>query len=183
MDTSIINKILQHINNKEVSKYYLGVFSIEEYNKLDIRKLDKFSLILFINNIDTNLGHFVSLFKSGNKIYFCDSYGHNVKHYRRNIKNVSFYLKIRLQSNLSTSCGAFSIFFIHLISACKFDVFCFSDTFSKLFKFNFIKNEKYIIKYIFSIYPKLNKKHCNNLFCNKHFLTNYKKCVKKLCHH
>ena len=107
MDTSIINKILQHVNNKEVNKYYLGVFSIEEYNKLDTRKLDKFSLILFINNIESNLGHFVSLFKSRNKIYFCDSYGHNVKHYRRNIKNVNFYLKIRLQSNLSTSCGAF----------------------------------------------------------------------------
>ena len=178
-----MNKMLQHINNKEINKYYLGVFSIGQYNKLDIHKFNKFSLILFINNIESNLGHFVSLFKSGNKIYFCDSYGHNVKYYKKNIKNVNFYLKIRLQSNLSTSCGAFAIFFIHLISVCKFDVFCFSNTFSKMFKFkSLIKIEKYIIKYVFSIYPKLNKKDCKYSFCSKHFLINYKKCFEKLCY-
>ena len=129
----------------------------------------------------------MSVFKTKHKIYFCDSYGYEVDYYKKNIKNkycnINFYLKIRLQSNLSTSCGAFSIFFIHLISICKYDIFCFNDIFIKIFQFkSLIEKEKYIIKYIFSIYPKLNKKR-NNLFCNKLFLTNYKKCVRKLCHH
>ena len=69
MDNVILNKILKFINNGKKFKNYLGVFTIEEYNALNLKNKKKFSLILFISNISENLGHFVTIFKSENKFF------------------------------------------------------------------------------------------------------------------
>lgn len=183
MDNIIIDKILKYINNGKHFKYYLGVFTIKEYNTLDLKNKKYFSLILFISNISKNLGHFVTIFKSKNKIFFCDSYGKNLKYYKIKIKNINFFLDYKLQSKNTTICGAYSIFFVHLISLCKYKITCFKKIFLNFFnlKKKVFLNDKYIKNYIFLIYPKLNNKDCKHLFCNKNFIINYQKCQKILC--
>ena len=182
MDNIILNKILKSINNGKKFKNYLGVFTIEEYNALNLKNKKNFSLILFISNISKNLGHFVTIFKSENKIFFCDSYGKNVTFYKKKIKNINFYLNYKLQSNNTTICGGYSIFFVHIISLCKYKMICFKKIFLDFFNFKrrFI-NDKYIKNYLFLIYPKLNNKYCKYLFCNKNFIINYENCEKVLC--
>ena len=69
MDNIILNKILKSINNGKKFKNYLGVFTIEEYNALNLKNKKNFSLILFISNISKNLGHFVTIFKSENNFF------------------------------------------------------------------------------------------------------------------
>lgn len=68
MDNIMLNKILKFINNGKKFKNYLGVFTIKEYNTLNLKK-KKNSLILFISNISKNLGHFVTIFKSENNFF------------------------------------------------------------------------------------------------------------------
>ena len=69
MDNIILNKILKFINNGKKFKNYLGVFTIEEYNALNLKNKKNFSLILFISNISEILGHFVTIFKSENNFF------------------------------------------------------------------------------------------------------------------
>ena len=139
MDNIIIDKILKYINNGKHFKYYLGVFTIKEYNTLDLKNKKCFSLILFISNISKNLGHFVTIFKSKNKIFFCDSFGKNITFYKKNIHNIDFYMNIELQSKFTTVCGAYSIFFIHIISLCRYNISCFINLVLKYFN---LKNKK-----------------------------------------
>ena len=179
----MLNKILKFINNGKKFKNYLGVFTIKEYNTLNLKKKKQFSLILFISNISKNLGHFVTVFKSENEIFFCDSYGKNVTFYKKKIKNINFYLNYKLQSNNSTICGGYSIFFVHLISLCKYKITCFKKIFLNFFNFKSKRkflNDIFIKNYLFLIYPKLNNK-CKYLFCNKNVIINYQNCEKILC--
>ena len=129
MDNHLISDILNNVLKK--SKFYgdyLGIFSIDDFNNLKIYIYDKFSLILFIDNIfKNNLGHWIVISKSNKgRLYFLDSYGKNPEFYRKKIeKKFDFYLNIRLQSDFSTICGGYAIFFIDLISKCSYDMMCF----------------------------------------------------------
>ena len=186
MDDADIKTHLEYILKKNYKKKYLGIFTIESFNILDLRKREKCSLILFINNVSRNLGHWVVVININYKLYFIDSYGLSPVFYNKNIKNnyskINYFLSSRLQSDSTTTCGSYAIFFIHLISYCKYDILEFTDIFLKVFNFNnLIKNDIYIIKYVSKMYPHFNKRKCNKFFCNNKFLSNYKKCSKMMC--
>ena len=66
MDDDIINDIFKFINNK---KRYLGVYTVKEYNDLNLKDINHFSLILFISSISENLGHFATIFKGKDNKY------------------------------------------------------------------------------------------------------------------
>ena len=185
MDDNIIKEIIQSIKNKKINKYYLGVFSIKEFNHLDTRHMKHFALILFIHGIYKNLGHFVSVFKAHGKFYFVDSYGNTPTFYKKKIINKYFKfdycLKIKLQTDYTTVCGAYAIFFVHLFNGCNFDVECVVNIFLKVFNpKKLIINDKYIVRYIFHIYPRINNNECQILFCNSNFIINYEKCKKNI---
>ena len=97
-------------------------------------------------------------------------------------KIYSSILNKRLQSDSTTTCGSYTVFFIHLISYCNYNLSKFTDILINNFNFkNLIKNDLYIIKYISKMYPYFNKRKCNKFFCNNMFLSNYKKCYKTIC--
>ena len=114
------------------------MYTVKEYNDLNLKNINHFSLILFISSISENLGHFATIFKGkDNKVFFCDSYGKKLSFYKQNINNkyvkINFFLKFKLQSNISTICGGYSIFFVHTISLCEYDAICFTKLFLKVF--------------------------------------------------
>ena len=130
------------------------------------------------------MGHWVVIIKINHKLYFIDSFGISPNFYNKNIKNnyskINYFLSSRLQSNLTTTCGSYAVFFIHLISYCNYDLPRFTEIFFDIFNFkNLLKNDLYIIKYISKTYPHFGKNKCNKFFCNNMFLTNHKKCLKK----
>ena len=47
MDNIMLNKILKFINNGKKFKNYLGVFTIKEYNTLNLKKKKKFFNIVY----------------------------------------------------------------------------------------------------------------------------------------
>ena len=189
MDNIIIQDIFHSLQNKkDIYKDYLGIFSIEDFNDLNILEFNQFSLILFIDNINAGLGHWVTIFKSANKLFFMDSYGKSPDFYRKNIKNkfkhFDYNLKMRLQLDFTTVCGAYAIYFIDLISQCKYQMNCFMKTFRNTFILKPGIKDKFIIKYLFKIYPILRDKkkiNCVNLFCSKDFIINFRKCEKVFC--
>lgn len=186
MDNTDIKKYLEYILNNEHKKHYLGIFTIDSFNILNIKNKKKCSLILFINNISKNLGHWVTIININHKLYFIDSYGLSPMFYNKSINNIhnkiNYFLNKRLQSDSTTTCGSYTVFFIHLISYCNYNLSKFADILINNFNFkNLIKNDLYIIKYISKMYPYFNKRKCNKFFCNNMFLSNYKKCYKTIC--
>ena len=188
MDNIIIKQILNHLNHKYIKQYYLGVYSVRAFNRLNIRNFDRFSLILFISNVITTLGHWIVIIKTGKHLFFCDSFGHSPRFYKK-INNpyleFDFYFNWKLQNDSTTICGGYAIFFIHLISACHFDIQCFANKIQDIFKYSQQKksfyNDKIIVKYIFKIYPHISKEKCKTLFCNTKFIINPKQCSNALC--
>ena len=186
MDNTDVKNYLEYILKNEHKKHYLGIFTIDSFNILNIKNKKKCSLILFINNISKNLGHWVTIININHKLYFIDSYGLSPMFYNKNINNthnkINYFLNKRLQSDSTTTCGSYAVFFIHLISYCNYNLSKFTDILINNFNFkNLIKNDLYIIKYISKMYPYFNKKKCNKFFCNNMFLSNYKKCYKTIC--
>ena len=183
MDENILNRAIYKIINKKTN--YLGLFTIEEFNNLNIYNIPHFCLILFINTISSNLGHYVVCAKNENDFYFFDSYGFSPYSYSLKIpfssKLKKYYLSFRLQSNLSSNCGVYAIFFIHLITHCNYNMICFKSIFTKLFnQKNYLENDKYIIKYLFKYFPSLSV-NCEKVICNNQFVINRKKCIKYFC--
>ena len=92
------------------------------------------SFILFINTISNNLGHWTVIFKINDHIYFLDSFGLHPKKYGIHLKNIFkseqikkyHYLTHRIQDNDSTTCGAYSIYFIKNILQCNYSITCFT---------------------------------------------------------
>ena len=47
------------------------MYTVKEYNDLNLKNINHFSLILFISSISENLGHFATIFKgTDNKVFF-----------------------------------------------------------------------------------------------------------------
>ena len=67
MDENILNRAIYKIINKKTN--YLGLFTIEEFNNLNIYNIPHFCLILFINTISSNLGYYVVYAKNKNRIF------------------------------------------------------------------------------------------------------------------
>ena len=175
---------------------FLGFFNLKSFYNLKLTNIKNACLILFINQINKNnleLGHWVSILifdknKKGNnnkKIVFLDSYGQNPKFYQKTrfnkYKKITNYLSIRLQGNNSTTCGAYSIFFIHIILKYDYDISTIQKIIRNIFlNNNYTNNDKLVIQYIYT-YTNISKRDCSIYFCNKDFLLNYNSCIKSLC--
>ena len=47
------------------------MYTVKEYNDLNLKNINHFSLILFISSISENLGHFATIFKGkDSKVFF-----------------------------------------------------------------------------------------------------------------
>ena len=162
------------------------MFSINSFNKLNLTNIGNACLILFIDYFNDKLGHFVCVFKIKNELIFVDSFGLDNSFYNKNIVNKynSFkqYLSKRLQSEISTSCGGYVIFFIHIILKCNYNLNDFSKIIIENFpnKNNYVKNDKIIFKYI--IYnTRISSIACQKFFCNNSFGIKYNECIKYVC--
>ena len=138
MDNILINNIFKNIS---IKYNYLGIFSIKDLSNLNINLYENFSLILFIENISPKLGHWVSVFKIKNKIFFLDSFGFHPNIYKINLKKIFkinkeinfYFLKYRLQGDNTTTCGAYAVHFINRILSCDYSIYCFITLFFKGF--------------------------------------------------
>ena len=130
MESKIINKSLKYMFKRdklELNNSYIGIFDINNFQSLKIHLYKNCSLICFLNTISDVRGHWVSIFKINNKLYFIDSYGYSpIVYYNLHIKNnymkFTNYLSIKYQSDLSTSCGAYCIFFIYIFILCNYNI-------------------------------------------------------------
>ena len=89
IDKSFHN-IFKNFNLKKKNSY-LGVYLPESFKKLNLNKYNKCCLILFIDNISENLGHFITIVKiNKKKIIFIDSYGKKPNFYNESVYNNFF---------------------------------------------------------------------------------------------
>ena len=191
MDIKILQTSLKYIFEKhklknEKKHSYLGVFTIKSFNNLNLTNIKNACLILFIDYINEKLGHFVSIFKINNKLIWVDSYGKSVSFYKKNITNkyisFTYYLSKKIQSNISTSCGAYCVFFIHMILKCDYDLNKYAKIILKEFPETkkFIENDKKIVSYIIRN-TNISSKNCKKYFCNNSFIIKYNECLQSVC--
>lgn len=130
------------------------------------------------------MGHWVTIFKTDNGVYFVDSFGFSPKFYKKNIGNkhvkISHYLSKKLQNNYTTICGGYAVFFIHGIVKCNYRIACFMKMMKDNFLFKRKNNDKTIVEYILK-YTSIKPDQCVNYFCSKKFNIDYNKCLNKIC--
>ena len=191
MDLKVLNDCLKDVFKKyKISKIkqntFLGIFSIKTFNKLDLTNIRNSCLILFIDYLNNKLGHFVCIFKIHNDLIFVDSFGMSNSFYKNNILNkytpFKQYLSKRLQSSVTTACGAYVVFFINTILKCNYDLNKFAVIVIQYFpkQNNYIQNDKIIFRYIVQN-TRISYKNCQKYFCNNKFAIKYKKCLKSIC--
>ena len=188
MDENTLSNILySYVNDTD---NYLGIYTKDNIFDLNIMKYRYCCLVLFIDNISRNRGHWTVIIKIMNNIYFLDSFGLHPKKYGIDLKNIInlkkhnlFYLTQRTQNNQTTTCGGYSIYYIINIIKCKYKIKCFVNQFKKnMSKINFRKNENFIVEYLSKTFPTyVNEQNCTNLFCNSQFIINRQECLKSLC--
>ena len=186
MEEGTIHSILKYILKSKHSQF-LGIFTLKQFKSLKIKN-KKCVMILFIDGVNPQKGHWVTIIKIDDILYFMDSYGLSPHSYMKKIENqnleIKFYFKYRLQTNFSTVCGLYAIFFVHLSISCNYNLACINNSITDKFsRIKFIENDRKIIKYIFKVYPFLTKKQCKNMMCNSNFIINFKKCYESLCKH
>lgn len=188
MDENTISDILySYVKDKD---NFLGIYTKHNFQNVDFEKYKYCSLVLFIDNISMNLGHWCVITKIENNIYFLDSFSLHPEKYGIDLKKITnskkyrfFYLTQRTQNDQTTSCGGHSIYYIINTIKCKYKIFCFVNSFTQNFsKTNFLKNENFIVEYLSKTFPKyVNEKNCEKLFCNSQFIINRQECLKSLC--
>ena len=188
MNGLTLKKNIEYIfmKNTNYEKHtYLGIFSIKEFNNLDLRYTNNCCLIIFIDGIKKNLGHWLVICKIKKDLYWIDSFGLSPLFYKNNINNkylkFSYYLSKRLQSRLTTICGGYCIFFIHMIFKSNYNIKQFKTILINNFHFkNFEKNDQIIAKYILNN-TLISKNKCKKYFCSTKFIINYHKCTEIVC--
>ena len=164
---------------------YLGVFLLNSFKNLPLTNYKFCSLIIFIDNLSKNLGHWVCLFKIHNNLYFIDSFGKKPLFYKKTITNrylkCNYYMKKRFQGNNSTVCGAYVIFFIYNIIKFKYDINNFqSHIRTNLHPTKYTLNDRIIVNFIMDN-TSYSLTQCEHLFCSKKFIVNIALCKKTLC--
>ena len=104
MNIAEINKSFKDLFTKSklgvLKKTYLGVYSLDSFNKIPLKNYTYCSIILFIDNITLNLGHWVCLFKIHNDLFFIDSFGKKPFFYKKTITNkylrINYYIKKKI---------------------------------------------------------------------------------------
>ena len=172
---------LGHLKNT-----YLGVYLLNSFKDLPLNNYTCCSLILFIDNISQNLGHWVCLFKIHNNLFFIDSFGKKPFFYKKTITNrylkCNYYMKKRFQGNNSTVCGGYVIFFIYNIIKFKYDINNFQSYIcNNLHSTKYTLNDRIVVKFIMNNTP-YSLTQCEHLFCSKKFIANVKLCKKTLCY-
>ena len=189
MNIAEINKSFKDLFTKSklgiLKKTYLGVYSLDSFNKIPLKNYTYCSIILFIDNITLNLGHWVCLFKIHNDLFFIDSFGKKPFFYKKTITNkylrINHYMKKRFQGSNSTVCGSYVIFFIYNIIKCKYNINSFqSHILNKLYSTNFTNNDKFVVQFILNN-TSYSLTQCERLFCSKKIILNLELCKKKLC--
>ena len=188
MDEITLSNIL-HENVKDTDKY-LGIYTKNNFFGLNIMKYEYCSLVLFIDNISINLGHWCVIVKIRNNLYFLDSfalhpqyYGIDFKYIKNSKKLCVYYLTQRTQDDETSTCGAYVIYYLMNIINCKYKITCFISRFRQtFFETNYRKNDQFIIYYLSTKFPKyVSEKNCVNFFCNSNFIINRKQCLETLC--
>ena len=183
MEQGNIDSILKYVLKNKYT-HFLGIFTLNEFKSLKIKK-KRCALILFIDTISLKKGHWVCILKINKNLYFMDSYGLNPQLYHKKIENkylnIKYYFLYRLQSNYSTICGLYTIFFIHLIITSNFNLKWFTNIVNNTFTKSKLNNDRKMVSYIKKIYPFFTKKHCIKYFCNPDFILNFKFCTTKIC--
>ena len=188
MDDITISNVLKSFTNDNDN--YLGILTLSQLYNFDIDRHTNSILVFFIENIFKKLGHWVAILKIKNKIYFLDSFGLHPKLYNFDFKHIFksklkydyYYLNLQTQSDSSSTCGAYTIFFIHTIIWCKYTITCFKKSVLKnLSHKNNILNDHFIIKYMYKHFKNILPSNCQELFCNTKFIINRENCVKLVC--
>ena len=188
MDNITINRILKKIIN--IDNNYLGIFTPSQLNYVNIDRYNHLILILFIPNISKTYGHWCCLIKIKKVLYFLDSFGLNPDLYNFNLKHnlktkkkyLYYYLNLQIQSNYTTVCGAYAIYFIHTLILCKYNINCLKKEIIRHLKNkNKLKNDYFIIQYMYNNFKKDLPFNCQNIFCNDKFIIKRKLCIETLC--
>ena len=134
------------------------------------------------------MGHWVTIFKIKNEIYFLDSFGLHPQMYnfdlklvfKSKVKYAYYYLNLQTQSDESSACGAYIIFFIHTIVLCKYSFSCLKKK-KKIRHSNNLLNDHFIVQYIYEHFKDILPYNCQQLFCNSNFIINRNKCMQYVC--
>ena len=177
---SNIFKKSSHMKNK---KSFLGIFTISTFKNMNLHLYDNCSLILFISGLNPSLGHWISVIKVLNNVFFIDSYGLSPAEYYVDLNNThqsfTHYQSKRLQSNTTTICGLYAIINIYLAINCNYNMYAFDEFIKKKISNNTLStNDKKLVNYMMKF---IKNKNCVSLFCNSKFAINFKKCRKLLC--
>ena len=190
MNVAEIDKSIKDLFTKSnlgiLKNTYLGVYLPSSFKNIPLKNYTYCSLILFIDNISQNLGHWVCLFKIHNNLFFIDSFGKKTFFYKKKITNkylkFNHYMKKKIQGNNSTVCGAYAIFFIYNMIKFKYNINSFqSYIHNKLHSTKYTLNDKIIVKFIMNN-TSYSLTQCEHLFCSKNFIINLNLCKKTLCY-
>ena len=188
MDNITINNIVKSFTQS--CDNYLGVFTISQLYDINFDHLRYTVIILFIDNISKKLGHWTSIIKINKKIYFLDSFGLNPKLYNLNLKRIFnsrvtynyYYLNKKTQSEESSGCGAYVVFYIHTLVRCKYRISCFKKSILQNLRHeNTLLNDHFIYLYVSKHFNDILPYTCKQLFCNTKFIINRKSCIKHIC--
>ena len=181
--SAIIRKNLPHTCKKQ----FLGCLTADELSQLviPVRHTPIYIIVnILTKNELTKMGHWVLIYFQDGTIYFLDSYGLHPTYYSphfnkflRNHKTFGLWTQNRqLQSTTSHICGAYVLFFMHLI--CDRGINFLTSTLSKLFRHSpTTKNDRLVLQRVYKDY--LHMPHCINTFCLNRYT--YKECIFYLC--
>ena len=87
MDENTISDILySYVKDKD---NFLGIYTKHNFQNVDFEKYKYCSLVLFIDNISMNLGHWCVITKIENNIYFLDSFSLHPEKYDIDLKKIT----------------------------------------------------------------------------------------------
>lgn len=144
MNTNDLNSICR--NDPKIAQLYLGTFACDQlppFNSLP----SKFSLCVNTDKSTSKLGgvHWQSIFVQNGRCYFFDSFGRRPKglilKFCENFPEI-YYNRITHQMPSAITCGAFSIYHIHMQSRGR----TFLNIVEHFIKIN--KDDEYVTKWI-----------------------------------
>lgn len=189
MNASDIENALRDIGDKKSFKIHvIG----------DIRLLPKPSEITSPNNFECfiinyhenrrNMGHWLSVCKNNQELWFFDSLGFGPKFYSDDIYNyikkhqgIKHYKNNRqLQSFSSIVCGGYQVLFIYFLHQTR-NFFTTIQKLEKMFPYkeNHILNDEILLEYLYKHFKNIGP--CKQLFCNYYSIT--KELCERLCVH
>ena len=187
MDNKQLSALISNNLPDRCKKEFWGCLTVDELSQLVIPV--RHNPIYIIVNILTKkelkkMGHWVLIYIQDATIYFLDSYGVHPTNYSphfntflRNHKLFALWTQNRqLQSTTSHICGAYVLFFMHMI--CHRGINFLTSTLSKSFRHSpATKNDRVVLQRVYKEYQHM--PHCIDTFCLNRYT--YKECIFYLC--